>query len=249
MPGTTNYRAALDGTNLTEPAAGADRSGAGNEDQRETNRLKVLVQAVKALEAFCGIGSTTAAGASAGQVPTRQATAGVVEWATPAAGAALASTVAAETSYGLAATVGVSANVAREDHTHGTPERPTYTETFSFGDDTGAFAVSGSGAAKFVWAPMRQIEVLSVRAVLYTVSSSGSVSIDVNTFEYSTGTVASILTASGGNLLVTSGSRSAARTLSPTVIVVGSTHGITVDIDAIGTGARFLTVTIRHQEA
>lgn len=248
MAGTTNYRAALDSTNLTEPAPGGDRTGAGNEDQRESNRLKVLVQAVKALEAFCGIGSTTAAGATAGQVPVRQAGAGVVEWSTPATGAALASTVTSGTAYGHAASPGSSGNVAREDHDHGTPERPTFTETFAYGDATGVFAVSGPTAAKFVWSPVRQIEILAVRAVLWTPSSSGSVSVDVNTYDYATGTVTSILTASGGNLTIAAAARSAARTLSPAVVVVGSTVGITVDVDAIGTGARFLTVTLRHQE-
>jgi hypothetical protein len=244
MPGTTNYPTSLDGTNLSEPATNADRSGAGNEDQRETNRLKVLVQAVKALEAKLGIGSTTAVAASTGQIVTKQGD-GTTAWATPAAGATLASSVTAATTYDLAASVGSSGNVAREDHGHGSPARPTLTETFTFGDATGTLAIT---PGRYIWSPMRQVEIIAVRAVLWTASTSGNVSVDVNSVNYSTGTATSILTASGGNLLVASGSRSAARTVSPAALVVGSTDGITVDLDGVGTAAKYLTVTIRHQE-
>jgi hypothetical protein len=46
-------------------------------------------------------------------------------WAdTAAAGVTLATSVTSETTYGIAAAVGTSTNVARQDHTHGTPATP-----------------------------------------------------------------------------------------------------------------------------
>lgn len=47
-----------------------------------------------------------------------------VEWVASGAGATLANTVVTETSYGQASTAGVSTEVSRGDHTHGTPTAP-----------------------------------------------------------------------------------------------------------------------------
>jgi len=72
-------------------------------------------QAIRALEAKLGIGSSTAAAASIGWVPVKQAD-GTIAWAATPAGTPATTVTAMD--YTTASAVGTGTNYAREDHKH-----------------------------------------------------------------------------------------------------------------------------------
>jgi len=85
MPaGTSNYPTSLDTITNLPDVSGKNLDGSGDTNATHSNLTDVVSQAVIALEAKLGIGSSAAGSATTGQVITKQA-GGTTIWATPAA--------------------------------------------------------------------------------------------------------------------------------------------------------------------
>jgi hypothetical protein len=123
---------------------------------------------------------------------------------------------------------------------------PTFQAIFKFGDSSGVFGVQ---TGSYIWIPDRTIEVISVRGVLGTPSSSGSTIVDCNTVNLSTGVRTTIFAVQGDRPSIAASSRTAVFTFGSAVSVDGNVTGMSVDVDSVGTGARYLLVNILYRRS
>ncbi len=172
--GVSNYtgRSALDtvASNLPD-TSGTNMSGSGNPDRAQSALLDVHSQAIAILEAFLGTGSTTTP-PGGGQTIVSNA-AGTSDWAAVPAGTP-ATEVIANTTYARGAAVGFGIKFARDAHDHGMPG-PIKEVYFPFA------AVTSPTTGTYKYRVKVPSTLLSVRAVLGTVASTGADAIfDVN---------------------------------------------------------------------
>lgn len=122
----------------------------------------------------------------------------------------------------------------------------TFQALFRFGDPTGVLAIQ---TGNYIWIPDRTIEVVSVRGVLGIPGTASSTIVDCNTVNLSTGVRTSIFASQADRPSIASSSRTAVFTFGTAVSVDGTTLGMSIDLDQVGTGAKFLLVNILYRRS
>jgi len=169
MPaGTSNYAAGtgFDTTAANMPdVSGKSMAGSGDPNAKQDNLLDVHSQGLSAVQQVVGQpGTDFAAAASTGFVRVKNAD-GTVTWQAAPAGVP-ATTVAANTTFARASTVGIATPYARQDHDHGMPG-PIYDIPFPFA------TITSPTTGTYKWRVAAPSTLLRVRADLGTVAAAG----------------------------------------------------------------------------